>query len=485
MPDWNLIMITTPVITDSLAAIVLALTPAQRWDAARSWFGTSIITDRWFIIISLATLLTLIVLFLVVSLQRMIQERKAAEQLFAEYANKRGLSERERQILLDIAGKAGLKRSEAIFTMGRAFDRGAAKIIEEKLAQQKAEETAAKDNLRILRQQIGLSFLREKLGFQKRRPASIGSPTKPKRLTSRQIPVGKKLHITRRKTPGAGSIESTVIKNDNMELMVRLAMPVVSSLGELWCVRYYFGASVWEFDASVVSYSGDILVLNHSDNIRFINRRRFLRVPVKKPAFIARFPFAKTVGGSSDVGKEGSDAKQGSADASVGTWGPPEFVPAVVTELAGPGLRIEAPLEIKVGERVLVVLRLDEENGSTGSPSRVKSREGEDSDLQKTGKAATSAVRRPQAEKIVEDIGEVRHTKAIQNGLSIAVELTGLSDSDVNELIRATNAASVKAGALSQKGQDIPPLPSAEGRKGGSKQGAEGGAPKPAAVQGV
>ncbi len=452
-------MITTPVITDSLAAIIPALTPAQRWDAARSWFGTSIITDRWFIIISLATLLTLIVLFLVVSLQRMIQERKAAEQLFAEYANKRGLSERERQILLDIAGKAGLKRNEAIFTMGRAFDRGAAKIIEEKLAQQKAEEAAAKDNLRILRQQIGLSFLREKLGFQKRRPASIGSPTKPKRLTSRQIPVGKKLHITRRKTPGAGSIESTVIKNDNMELMVRLAMPVVSSLGELWCVRYYFGASVWEFDASVVSYSGDILVLNHSDNIRFINRRRFLRVPVKKPAFIARFPFTKAVGGSRDISKEGSEAKQAPAGnnqgASVGTWGPPEFVPAVVTELAGPGLRIEAPLEVKVGEKVLVVLRLDEE----------KDRE---------GTAATS--------RIVEDIGEVRHTKAIQNGLSIAVELTGLSDSDVNELIRATNAASVKAGA---EGQDIPTLPSAEGRKGGNKQVAEGSAAKPAAVQGV
>ncbi len=461
-------MITTPVITDSLAAIVPALTPAQRWDAARSWFGTSIITDRWFILISLATLLTLLVLFLVVSLQRKIQERKATEQLFVEYANRRGLSEHERQILLDIAVKAGLKRNEAIFTMGNAFESGAAKIIEERLTQQKAEEAAAKDNLRILRQQIGLSSLREKLGFQKRRPASIGSPTKPKKSTSRQIGVGKKLHMTRRKTPDAGSIESTVIKNDDTELMVKLGMPVVSSLGELWRVRYYFGASVWEFDASVLSYSGDILVLNHSDNIRFINRRRFLRVPVKKPAFIAHFPFAKTVGGSSDISKEGSDAKQGSAPMlasqeamGVSTWGPPEFVPAVVTELAGPGLRIEATMEVKVGDRVLVVLRLDEEKE-------------QDAVLVREGKAPTS--------KIVEDIGEVRHTRAIQNGLSIAVELMGLSDSNVNELIRATNAASVRAGA---EGRDIPPLPSAEGRKGGSKQGAEGGAPKPAAVQGV
>jgi hypothetical protein len=421
-----LIMITTPVITDSLAAIVLALTPAQRWDAARSWFGTSIITDRWFVLISLTTLLTLIVLFLVVSLHRMIQERKAAGRLFVEYANRRGLSERERQILLDIAGRAGLKREEAIFTMGNAFESGTAKIIEEGLSQQKAEQAAAKDNLRILHRQAELSFLREKLGFQKRRRTSIGSPTKPEKSASRQIPVGKKLHMTRRKTRDAGSIESTVEQNDDVGLMVKLPVPVESTPGEFWRVRYYFGASVWEFDTSVVSCGGDIMVLNHSDNIRFINRRRFLRVPVKKPAFIARFPFAKTPGGSSDTSEVGSEPEQGSANASAGTWGLPEFVPAVVTELAGPGLRIEAPLEVKVGERVLVVLRLEEEKG-------------QDPSLRETGKAPAS--------KIVEDIGEVRHTKAVQNGLSIAVELTGLSDSDVNELIRATNAASVRAGA--------------------------------------
>jgi hypothetical protein len=196
------------------------------------------------------------------------------------------------------------------------------------------------------------------------------------------------------------------------------------------------------------------MVLNHSDNIRFINRRRFLRVPVKKPAFIAHFPFAKTPEVSSDTSEVVSEAEQDSANAPASTWGPPEFVPAVVTELAGPGLRIEAPLEVKVGERVLVVLRLDEEKE-------------QDAVLVQEGKAPTS--------KIVEDIGEVRHTKAIQNGLSIAVELTGLSDSDVNELIRATNAASVRAVA---EGRDVP-------APAGDKQGAEERAAESAAVQGV
>jgi hypothetical protein len=47
----------------------------------------------------------------------------------------------------------------------------------------------------------------------------------------------------------------------------------------------------------------------------------------------------------------------------------------------------------------------------------------------------------------VQDIGEVRHIKAIEGGFSVAVELVGLSDQDVDELVRATNAASLKAGA--------------------------------------
>ena len=43
--------------------------------------------------------------------------------------------------------------------------------------------------------------------------------------------------------------------------------------------------------------------------------------------------------------------------------------------------------------------------------------------------------------------------KSIKNGFSIAVELTGLSDPNINELIRATNAASLKNG---NKGQNVP-----------------------------
>jgi len=448
-------MTTAPVITAGFNVVVLALTPLERWKAAGR-FSTSFMTEQWFILTGTAAIIILTVLLLMVSYNRAAQERKLTKQLFVKYAEKRGLSERERQILLEIGRKAGLKRCEAIFTMPSAFNNGAAKMVEESLARQEAEKS------KWLRTE--LSFLREKLGFQKKTYASIGSPAKSRRLSSRQISIGKKLHITRRKIPDLVDIESTVIKNDNMELTVKLTTPLESKPGELWRARYYFGASVWEFDTSVVSCNGNILALNHSDNIRFINRRRFLRVPVNKPAFITRFPFVRMLGSSL-------------TNVSGNKWGLPEFIPATVTELGGPGLRIEAPLEVKAGERVLVAFSLDEEKDEDSIPYQKDASlhailvqpgsAGQDNTRLRRGKATPS--------KIVEDIGEVRHVTAIENGLSIAIELTGLSDSDVNELIRATNAASVRD---SVEGQDV-------SAPAGDKQGSEENAAEPSAVQGV
>lgn len=418
-------MTTLPVITKSLAAVVLGLTPVERWGAAGKQFDMGFLTERWFNITILVAMLIGVVLLLIVSYKRTRRERrKAPNQLFDEYADKSGLSERERQILHAIAGYAGLKESEAIFTMGDAFARGAGKMVEESLAWRGSEGS------RLLN--IELSYLREKLGLQRKHRSSIGSTTRPKKLTSRQIPAGRKVHITRRTNRLSDDIEATVVENNDIELTLRLAMPAKITFGETWRVHYYFGASVWEFDTSVLSYDGDVLVLNHSDNVRFINRRRFLRVPVNRPAFIALFPFAKTVATESGSDKEHPETEQNLAAVSDGSWTGPKFIPAVVTELAGPGLRLEAPLEVKVGDRVLVVFKLDEEKD-------------ENSALQQTGGLQTS--------RIAQDIGEVRHTRAIQDGFSVAVELVGLSESDVDELVRATNAASLKAGDVAQ---DIP-----------------------------
>ncbi len=412
-------MATATIMTSWLSAFFLALTPVQRWEALNRQFNTDYMTDRWFTLTLVVIIVVATALLIMVTYRRKTEERAVAQELFGEFAEKRGLSGRERRILEDVARRAGLKRSESIFTMGSAFDRGATKIIEEDLAQGQTSE-----RINVLK--TDLSFLAEKLGFKSRTAPSKDTAARLRKLSTMQIPTGKKLYLTRRRTRISDDIESTVIENNDVGLTVKLAMPIQIRGGEIWRVRYYFGVSVWEFDTSVAGSDRDLLVLNHSSDVRFINRRRFLRVPVKMPAFVARFPFKRLLPLDHYSGEEGSSGKRVSASA----WGPPEFIPGVVTELAGPGLRIEAPLEVKVGERVLVMFRLDEAKG-------------EDSDLESD--------ERSEKPKVIEDTGEVRHVRSTGNGFSMAVELTGLHDPDINELIRATNAASVKAGG---KGQD-------------------------------
>ncbi|MDH4238466.1 MAG: hypothetical protein OEW48_02780 [Phycisphaerae bacterium] len=441
-------MITAQLMTTVFNAIILgfpALTPQQRWRSASDPFSTGFITERWFLL-TLATVgIILCVLLLVVSRNRTAQQRRMVIQLFDEYADKIGLNARERQLLLSIATKAGLKQSETIFTTSSAFERGAAIITEESIARK--QTTSQIEQLKA-----ELFFLREKLGFQRRTPVSIGLSTKPKRLNSRQIPTGKKIYMVRRTSHTPETIESTVIENNDVELMVQLTKPVTIIFGEVWCARYYFGASVWEFDTSVISCNGDKLVLNHSDELRFVNRRRFLRVPVNKPAFVAHFPFSRTAVSPGSKSMKSFRIYRNSTSPSDSSWGPPEFIPAVVTELAGPGLCIEASLKLQVGDRVLVVFKLDEE-------------ENQDSTRQKLEGVKTATP------KIVEDIGEVRHIKAIQNGFSIAVELIGLSDTDVSELIRATNAASLRT---MPESQDVR-----------ASENVKEGAAEPAVAQGV
>jgi len=435
-------MVAASVITTGLNAVFSALTPIERWHAARRLDSAS--TDqRWFILLSVVAIIILTVLLIAASYNNKVKERKAANKIFINYAQRMGLSRRERHILLDIAKITKLKRIESIFTMVTAFDRGAAELTKDVLAR-----SGAKTGKNLSAQ---LSVLREKLGFEKKSSIPAGSSANSNKPSSKQIPPGKQLHMTRRKTGNEANIESTVIENNDVELTVKLKVSLESKPGEHWSVRYYFGASVWEFETSSISCYGNILVLNHSNNIRFINRRRFLRVPVNKPTFIAHFPFAKMLQPKSDSGKgTGKDP----ANISGNSWGPPEFVPASVTELAGPGLRIEAPLEVKVGDRVLVILKLSEEDDN------------------KQGSSRTDQIA-PQ--KIVEDIGEVRHTKRIKNGFSIAVELTGLSDPNISELVRVTNTASLKTRAKSKGAQTF----------NGSNDNNKSKQQEPAVVQGV
>ena len=397
-------MITSKVSLTLLSAAVSELTPLQRWQAAR-WFN-NIMNESWFMIASIIAVFGLVMLLVLVTYYRIRNERNKINQLFIDYAEKRGLSSRERYILMDIANKAKLKRSESIFTMSDVFDRGATQIIRVAFAQYGAQRS------RFLSAE--LSVLREKLGFRRRKSNSIDLAVREKEPTSRQIAIGRKLYLTSLDSDDFFEVEAEVKENNELELIVELTKPLELRQGTLLCARYYYGAPVWEFDTSIVEVKDNILVLNQSENVRFVNRRRFLRVPVNEQAFVAAFPFSKIM--------ENEEKK---SDTSTNSWGPPEFVPADVTELAGPGLRAVAPLEVKVGDRVAIILKL-----SQTEPKNLMH-----SDFRLSDNFNSY--------KIVEDIGIVRHTENVEDGLSIAVELTGLNDSNVSELVRATNIVSI------------------------------------------
>jgi hypothetical protein len=412
-------MITASIISTGLSFILVALTPAQRWQAARD-FTAGFMGERWFIAACIAVLVVLSVLFVLVTWHKAKKERKTANRLFFEYADERGLNPRERHILMYIATRAKLKQKESIYTMGDAFDRGATKIIRAALT------LKGKDKRRQLNAE--LSILREKLGFQKRLSPSADLLV-TNNTSSQQIPRNRKLYLTSLETDDFNNIESFIIENNDIELIVETSERLQIKRDAPLCARYYFGSSIWEFDTTVIDCEGDILILNHSANVRFVNRRRFLRVPTKEPAFIAAFPFAKNLQDT-----EEPDTNDGSIKSFHRNWGPPEFVSAEVTELAGPGLRLETSLKVEVGDRVVVILKL-------GDNKKYRLAKQSKTDGIYSVFAGRENNRPP---RIVEDIGIVRHAEATENGFSVAVELTGLSETNLSEMVRVTNAESLR-----------------------------------------
>jgi hypothetical protein len=221
--------------------------------------------------------------------------------------------------------------------------------------------------------------------------------------------------LTRLSTRESAVVEGEVVRNDDLELVVELATPVKEGAGAYWRVRYCFDMSVWEFETSSVGSNGARLVLNHSEEVRFVNRRRFARVAVRARARIAPFPFVRSAGAASIV-----PAAADGGDGNDGIWGlcgGPQFVPATVTEWAGPGLRMSAPFSGRPGDRVLIAFE---------AACVAASDEGERS--------------ASQDRCVVEHIGVVRHCESGGDELSISVEMTGLSDIELEELMRITGS---------------------------------------------
>ncbi len=372
----------------NLVHILLGLTAPERWAATRQ-IGPRSVSQQWFVMIGVAVLLALLVALVAISYRRHQQTKRQKAQELDVAILRRGLTARERQILLAIAVRSGLRRTVDIFQQVDAFDRGAVQLLAE------CAQTRTPQEIAILKAEV--AAVRQKLGT---RPVAAGRGAGARgRPSSREIPVGGLIELTGRRGDQAVVLRVEVLRNDAIEFAVALRAPLGSKPGDSWLARYYSGLSAWEFRTSTVRCDDQRLVLNHSKDIHFVNRRRFPRVPVRWPARIAPLPLVQADLAAGLASAQSAEVSRPAVEHA------PVFVEGVVTEFAGPGLRIEAPLPVQVEDRVLVVFRLGGPVGGTGVGPRT-----------------------------VTGIGHVRHRRQMGPGLSIAVELTGLSDAEMEAL---------------------------------------------------
>jgi hypothetical protein len=153
-----------------------------------------------------------------------------------------------------------------------------------------------------------------------------------------------------------------------------------------------------------------------------------LRTQVDKPALIADFPFSRRITKKKASDSESDENEENRESDNQYAVNPPDFVPAKVTELAGPGLRIETDINVDIGQRILVVFELDKKHKKKSG--RKTNTEDENILIQEVG--------------VVEEVAEVKRKQSGSGHNMIAVELVGLSDNILDDLVKATNKAVVK-----------------------------------------
>jgi hypothetical protein len=223
--------------------------------------------------------------------------------------------------------------------------------------------------------------IKTKLGFQKSTSEFGLSGLSDRNLSSHQIAVGKTIAASL-STDMESYFKAEVVGNSPYELTLSPAIPLEALPGQTITIHYKIGNVTWSFMSVIISCGPQGLEVSHTDQIQIINRRRFRRAPVQKMARIARFDVVQI--------------------AAVSEAPVMEFVEATVTEISGPGLRIRTSLDVRSRDRVVVIFELE--------PGRW-----------------------------IQDIAEVRGFRESLMGRSLVVELIGLSEKGINDLIRVTN----------------------------------------------
>ena len=353
--------------------IVAALSPVELWGAARDSGGFHheilMLWSIWVpIVIGVGLMLAAIGIY------RRRAASKAMLKSFHRTADRLDLTPNERIVLEQIARLANVTLFSSIFTMETAFERGVSLLRESRAVEEMPEEV-------VRRMAEVIESLRVKLGMEFS-PYDDGDPEEAVHLTK-----GDGVTFVHRGS--ATAVEATVTSTNGRDVTLQFADEVSLRVGQACVIHRVCDDQQWEYDISITEPGEGFAVARLIGKPRRRNLRRFARVPTRHTAYAAAFPFSSL---------EVSDDTTQSDDT-------PQFVAGTLTEIGGPGLRLDVPLSVEAGDRVLVVLKMDEGKTIQG----------------------TAVVRR------VLDSHDAAHV--------VAVEMVGLSEAEIGELQRETNAA--------------------------------------------
>ncbi len=350
----------------------LALTPVERFRAAREapspWNGW-----QWLAII-LGGVLVVVVAASISHHRKRRRQEEADWEAFYREAHDRNLSTQEVDMLKLIARQSGIRHPDAIFGMDTAFHHGTHEFRHShSYEQMSAAERRDFDKT--------LAVIRGKLA-----DSNHVSGDDDAENDSRSIQVGTRLSLLHSSRPEGCS--STVTQCNTRHLGLQPDTPLPLAPGEECRVRYFDGRTVWEFETSVQALGADEgeILLAHSDQLRFIDRRRFHRVPVQRRAIIAPYNF--------HIDDETLQA--------------PEFTDALVIEMAGPGLKLRTTLELSKGDHILIVVQYKDKRSFQG---------------------IARVVRVDDPRRMIK---------------SVAVEMLGLSPREISQMTTVTNAAAIQ-----------------------------------------
>ena len=320
------------------------------------------------------------------------EQGKARWKQFGQHASSAGLGDEERRLMLNVALGAGVKDPELVFTSEEVFERGLGNV--ERLAG--GANGFGGSGMVMCRSCRFYQSLREKLGFVRAEKKKAPAPTE---ASLGPLKPGMTLAVVRQQEPQDFEVTLTAAEKSGGELTVKSDEPVGGQAAESWMLRYSEESILWEFSARVVRVADGEFVLKPVSDVRGVDRRRFVRVPVDKAAQIAPFPFQKD-----------------NADPV-----PPEFAPARLVQLAGPGVVLEADMQAKTNDRVLVVLELEDRS--------------------------------------VSGLGMIRRgNDGADGGETVAVELVGLDHTQVATLAKETNASIARADQQSAEASNAQPV---------------------------